>query len=163
MRYFVVAVLAAATQAIKVSNMSTGQASSLKTNVIARTQTLIQTRQFDIPEWASGEYQSQYYQLLAGQATEISENVFNRLEAVDPLPEMCDRAEQCADEISAFVEEELINAWETILINFLDTIDTTETTTTNLNNWKCHQEKLAQRNEIIAQIFEKYFNEEIKR
>ena len=37
---------------------------------------------------------------------------------------------------------------------------TNPTTTTNLNNWKCHQEKLAQRNDILAQIFEKYFNEE---
>ena len=66
MRYsFVAAVLAASTQAIKVRNMSTSQASSLKTDVMARTQTLIQTRQMDIPEWASGEYQSQYYALLA--------------------------------------------------------------------------------------------------
>lgn len=28
------------------------------------------------------------------------------------------------------------------------------------NNWKSHQEKLAQRNDLLAQIFEKYFNEE---
>ena len=44
MRYYVVAVLAAYTQAIKMEAQSSAQASAFKSDVMARAQTLIQTR-----------------------------------------------------------------------------------------------------------------------
>ena len=47
-----------------------------------------------------------------------------------------------------------------ILKKLQNDLTSNPTSNINLNNWKSHQEKLAQRNEILAQIFEKYFNEE---
>ena len=132
MRFFSVSLLVAASQAIKMQTASQTQA--LQSTFNDRIHTLIQTRssELEVPEWASGEWASQYYELLATQATDISETVMNRLEAENPLPEMCERAEECVAEIDELLWVTVRESWENILTAFLDVIDTTETTTTEL-------------------------------